>query len=159
MKKIQLANNKGVALVDDEDYDMLMQYKWHLSVNIYAEANIKINNKWTTKRMHKFLINTPNKMEVDHIDGNGLNNQKSNLRIVTTSQNQMNRKKQNGSSIYKGVYFDNNANKWCAQIYVNKKRIYLGLFINEKDAAIVYNEKAKELFGEFANLNEVKNGL
>ena len=92
---------------------------------------------------------------IDHRDMNGLNNQRSNLRFCTLSQNAMNRRKrENTSSIYKGVYFNNQrGKKWKAQIRINGKQIHLGLFDFEVDAARAYNMKAIELFCEFANLN------
>lgn len=142
--------------MDDEDYEWLNEYKWHIDAYGYAGAAIKINNKWVKKIMHRLLINTPNGMEIDHIDNNGLNNQKSNLRIVTHHQNIMNKsKRKNGSSIFRGVGWCKAANKWQARISLNKKEHYIGIFKNEKDAAKAYNERAIELFGEYANLNEV----
>lgn len=152
MKKIHLANNKGIALVDDEDYDLLNQYKWYNNIG-YARTWVYINNKKIMKYMHQVLINTI-KNEIDHIDGNGLNNQKDNLRIVTRSQNNMNRTKRKGtSSKYKGVYFDIKRNKWSTEITFNSKKIFLGRFKDEIEAAKVYNKKAKELFKEYARLN------
>ena len=158
VKEIQLANNKGVALVDDEDYDELIKHKWHLrDIKImHVATKVKIDGKWFEKRMHHFLVDVPEGFEVDHIDRNGLNNQKSNLRVVTHSQNMMNRNSCKGSSSkYKGVTWDKKDKKWRAQIVLNKKHYYLGLYRNEIDAAKIYNERAKELHGEYANLNEV----
>ena len=106
MKKIKLGNDINTTLVDDEDYEILNQHKWHNNIG-YARTDIKDGNKWFGKLMHRLIMNVPIKMEVDHIDRNGLNNQKSNLRIVTHQQNSMNSKKQKGSSSkYKGVTFD-----------------------------------------------------
>jgi hypothetical protein len=91
---------------------------------------------------------------IDHLDGNGLNNQRSNLRFATKSENGMNRQKQeNTTSIYKGVSWHKHNRKWVAYITINGKRSHLGYFISEVDAAKVYNQKAIELFCEFANLN------
>lgn len=158
MKKIQLANNKGVALVDDEDYKWLNDYKWHLrDIKIMnAGTKIKIDGKWFEKRMHHFLVDVPEGFEVDHIDRNGLNNQKSNLRVVTHSQNMMNRNSFKGSSSkYKGVCWHKQCKKWFAQIVLNKKHYYLGLYENEIDAAKAYNKRAKKLHGKYVNLNKV----
>lgn len=155
MKEIKLANDRGVALVDDDDYEMLNQYKWRLN-NRYIITNIKINNKWINKSIHRLIMNEPKEMYVDHIDHNSLNNQKFNLRIVTNSQNQMNRKKSKvSSSNFKGVYWYKRDKKWRAYITTNKKNYYLGVFKDEVNAAIAYNNKAKELHGEYACLNEV----
>ena len=155
-KKIYLTNNKGVALVDDEDYDWLNQYKWHIDNIGYAKMSYKINKINKTIRMHQLLIYKPTGMQTDHINGNKLNNQKENLRIVTQQQNQMNKiKRKNMTSKYKGVSWFGESNKWRADIMLNKKQYYLGLFNNEIDAAKAYNKRALELFGEYANLNEI----
>ena len=153
MKEIKLYNNKGIALVDDEDYEWLSEYKWHNDGHGYAKTKININDKWINQYMHKLLISTSKNMITDHVDRNRLNNQKNNLRMVTRSQNRMNSTKQRGILKYKGVskYW----NKWKAEIRFNNKNYYLGLFKNEIDAAKAYNEKAKELFNEYACLNKV----
>jgi len=156
MKKIKLANDKGIALVDDEDYEMLNQYKWHLDPFNYALTDFYIDNKKTTKYMHLFIINSSEGFEIDHIDNDGLNNRKGNLRIVTHQQNMMNKRKiKLKTSKYKGVHLHTQNNKWQATIMLNRKSIYIGLFESEIDAAKAYNKAAKELFGEYANLNEV----
>lgn len=94
--------------------------------------------------------------EIDHIDNNHLNNNIKNLRPVTRSQNNMNRiKLRNTSSKFKGVCWNKQLNKWEVGIKINNKKKYLGLFKSETDAAIAYNNAAIELFGEYANLNEV----
>ena len=155
MKEIKLANNKGVALVDDEDFEMLNQYKWFNNGTGYAITKIKKNNKQVNKLMHLFIIDTPKDMQTDHIDRNKLNNQKFNLRIVTRSQNTMNRPKYKGTSKYKGVYYNKQNKNWVARIKLNKKQITIGSYEDEKDAALAYNEKAIELFKEYAYLNEV----
>ena len=159
VKKIKIYGGK-ITLVDDEDYDQLNQYKWQLDSSGkgegYARTNLYTNKKTIVKRMHQFLIDTPKGMQTDHIDRNSLNNQKSNLRIVTRSQNNMNRSKQNGClHKYKGVKFHKKLDKWEARIKKDKKLYYLGLFKNEIDAAKAYNKKAIEFFGEYACLNEV----
>ncbi len=162
MKEIQLTQGK-VALVDDEDYEYLNQYKWYANKNantFYAVRNLSINKKNDSKIfMHRFITNNMNpKMHTDHFNGNGLDNRKINLRICTNSQNAMNQTKQiNNTSGYKGVtYFKNTSNKkWMAAITVNKKRFYLGVYIDIKDAARAYNEAAIKLYGEFAKLNEI----
>lgn len=161
MKEIQLSRfgkNKGkfIALVDDEDFESINQYKWFVMksrTTIYAARNVRVGGKRTNLRMHWEIMGGKG---VDHKDHNGLNNQKSNLRFCTASENLMNRRKwKNTSSIYKGVCFNKLARKWQANIQTNGKLIHIGLFVSEVDAARAYNEKAIEFFGEFANLNNI----
>ena len=156
MKEIKLANGKGIALVDDKDYEILSNYKWRLCCNNYAGNHFTINGKQKSELMHRIIMNPQKNMEIDHIDNNGLNNQKNNLRIVTHQQNMMNSSKiKNKSSKFKGISWDKNRNKWYTEIFFSGKKYFLGRFTNEIDAARAYNTKAKELFSEYACLNEV----
>jgi hypothetical protein len=160
MKTITLSQNK-VALVDDEDYDFLNQWKWcaikYKNGNYYAVRHPEwdpITKKQITIHMHRLIMNAPDSLEVDHWDSNTLNNQKDNLRLATHSQNQSNRgKTKRNTSGYKGVSLCKKTNKWRALIKFNKKSIHLGYFNNIIDAARAYDQKAIELFGEFAKLN------
>lgn len=155
MKEIKLANGKGIALVDDEDYEFLNSKKWFLSGK-YARTGYRKNRKIIKHNMHNYLINIPDGFFVDHIDRNGLNYQKENLRVVTRQQNQMNRSSyKNSSSKYKGVSWHKKNKKWTTHIKFNYKDYNLGYFDDEKDAARTYNKAAEELFGEYAYLNEV----
>ena len=104
--------------------------------------------------MHRLIMDAQERQEIDHADGNGLNNQKDNLRFCTHSQNHMNRKPTKGSSKYKGVSWHKAAKKWNARITLNKKTVSIGYFDSEIIAAKAYDEKAIELFGEFAKLNK-----
>ena len=146
--------------IDNEDYDKIKDYKWHTRKcknTCYAITHIYKSNKRTTIAVHRLLINVPENMFVDHKDGNGLNNKKENLRICTNAQNQMNRNKPiNNVSGFKGVYYINEKNrkrKYRAFICKNNKTINLGDYFTPEEAAITYDKKAKELFGEFALLN------
>jgi len=94
-------------------------------------------------------------MIVDHINGNGLDNRRSNIRLSTYSHNSANMKKYEGTSKYKGVSWMKNKKSWLAQINSKGKHWYLGRFKNEEDAAIVYNVAAQLVFGKFARLNNV----
>jgi hypothetical protein len=152
MKEINLT--KGfVTQVDDEDYEFLNQWKWCVCegkrVN-YAVRNICRNDKKLNLGMHRVIMNTPIDMQVDHIDHNGLNNQKSNMRNCKASQNQYNKRPFSRSG-YKGVYYINNY--IVSQILINKKVTHLGSYKTEEEAAKSYDKKAKELHGEFALLN------
>ena len=106
--------------------------------------------------MHRVILNPPLDMECDHVDGDGLNNTRGNLRLCTKSQNQQNKRKREGcSSQYKGVTWDKSRDKWGAKIFLQGKCYNLGRFNDEREAARTYNEAAKRMFGEFANLNDL----
>lgn len=148
MNRIKLTQGK-YAIVDDEDFKWLNQWRWYYDGR-YARMNYK-NKKI---HMHRLIMNTPKGMDTDHINGNGLDNRRCNLRICTSSQNHINTKKRkNNTSGYKGVFSCQLSKNWRAQIRYNHKSIHIGNFINKIQAAKAYNQKAKELFGEFARLN------
>jgi hypothetical protein len=158
MKKIPLTKGK-LAIVDDEDYEYLNVNKWYCSTTGYATRATRRDHNHKQKRimMHREIIKAPVDVQVDHIDGNRLNNTKENLRLVTRQQNQMNRRKlkTNSSSKYKGVTFYSKVNLWVATIYFKNKRIHLGYYKTELDAAKAYNNAAKEVHGEYARLNDL----
>lgn len=146
MKEIKLTQGK-ISLVDDEYYEELSKYKWYANKNkntFYAMRNQIINGKSKTIMMHRQITNNNSNFVTDHIDGNGLNNQKSNLRIVTNRQNSQNRKNIIKSSKYVGVYWDKISNKWKSQIRINKK-IYIGSFDTELEAHNAYLNKLEEI--------------
>jgi hypothetical protein len=149
MKKISLTQDKFV-LVDNEDFEWLIRWKW--KDNGIGYAVTYIDGK--TIRMHRMIVNATTGKEVDHINGNRLDNRKINLRECTKSQNHMNNFLQkNNTTGYKGVSLFKRVNKYRAYIKKDNKEIHLGYFNNPKDAAVAYNEAAKEYFGEFARLN------
>jgi hypothetical protein len=159
MKEIPLTQGK-VALVDDEDFDRVMPYKWHTLTKgncHYAIRGLWYDGKCHTVYMHRLILDgAATDMDIDHIDGDGLNNTRNNLRVVTHQENMMNRHKRVGSSKYKGVHFDNssrNKKVWRAQIRYNGKLANLGRFYTEEEAAHCYDKAACELFGEYANTN------
>lgn len=166
MKKIKLTQGK-FTIVDDKDFN---QNKWYFhkgyaakSITIISQNKSQnIKHKQKTILLHRVIME--NKLDrklrqnedVDHINGNGLDNRRSNLRICTRQQNLANSiKHKKISSIYKGVYWYKNYEKWHSSICFNYKRINLGYFNNEIEAAQAYNKAAQLYFGEFARLNDV----
>ena len=151
--KVILTKDK-LAIVDKEDFERVMAYKWYFS-NGYAMRHSKFKGK--TVLMSHFILNVPNKIFIDHINGDGLDNRKKNLRTATPSQNQMNKNKSNNNITgYKGVSLvkDKNLKKpYIAHIKYEGKYFYLGYFSTSREAAQAYNQKALALCGEFAKLN------
>jgi len=162
MKEIKLSKtgkNKGkfVALVDDEDFEYLNQFKWCVSQNVIHHYAIRVIYNPCKKIlwMHRVIMNTPDGMETDHKDRNGLNNQKSNLRVCTRLQNVRNSIGHSNSG-YKGVC-QQGKNQIVAHINIrtktSKRKIYLGSFKTIIDAACAYDEATKKYFGEYGYLN------
>jgi HNH endonuclease len=148
MKKIQLSQGK-YALIDDKDFELVSQYKWH-----YNNGYAKTWHKGKRIRMHRLIMNAPDGVEVDHRDLNKLNNQKANLRFCTTTQNNQNGKiRKNNTSGYKGVMLEKSTGHWRPGIYANGKCYYCGQFIDKHHAALAYDLWATDLHGEFANTN------
>lgn len=156
MKKIKLT--KGYyTMVDDGDYDVLSKHKWSYHSDGYAHGRININGSDRMILMHRFILDIVDSPEifVDHKDMNGLNNQRSNLRKCTRSQNFANQKSYKGSaSRFKGVTVRKNG-KFRARIRKDRKLINIGTFDSETDAAKAYNDYAIDLFGDFARLNTI----
>ena len=158
-RKIPLTQGK-FAIVDPEDYERLAKYKWHLSMSptsSYAARWQRCGPGGQRKKiwMHREVIDIPKHMLCDHINGNGLDNRETNIRPATVSQNLYNRPKTRAKtrSKYKGLEWDKVQRKWKVRIQCNGRKIYLGSFSKEIDAAKAYDKKAKTLFGEFASLN------
>ena len=152
MKEINLTQGK-IALVDDADYELAKTHKWcaRKSRNLYY-ASAKISGKNVS--LHAFLLASPKNSEIDHVDGNGLNNQRLNLRICSHMENMANQKQHRDSkSPYKGISRAQHCDRWAAQLFFQGRKLYLGLFKDPIDAAKAYDAKAKELFGSFARLN------
>ena len=148
------------TLIDIEDYEKVSKYIWTITKGnsgFYCQAYLSREHKKVIK-LHRFLMGEPQNKTIDHINHNTLDNRKCNLRICETFENNRNKiKRKDSFSIFKGVTYDKKKNLYRARISIHRKRIHLGRFKNETDAAIAYNEAAKKYFGEFALLNEIPN--
>lgn len=157
-KLIPLSQGKS-AIIDAEDFNYLNQWKWRYN-NGYAVRGVylgKIDGKRKDKTiyMHRLVNNTPKSLITDHINMDRLDNRKANLRNCTRIQNNRNTKSKGGTSKYKGVCWLKRDKKWIATITVDLKSIFLGLYKDEIEAALVYNEAATRYHKEFAYLNKV----
>lgn len=164
MKTVPLRGKKAagrVVLVDDEDYDLVIQYPWwvlerkmegYRTRGPYAATHIYVDGRRKLVTMHKMLTGWP---MTDHENHNGLDNQRSNLRKATPSENQSNRLKAANpkSSKYKGVSWSKHDHGWRAHIVKDRKRKELGTYRTEEDAARAYDFAARQLHGKFAALN------
>lgn len=157
MKRIKLTEGR-FALVDENDYQYLKKWYWRTDGQGYAMRTEGTAYKGTLKRiyLHRLIMDFPKKpLEIDHINGNRLDNRRENLRICTKRQNLLNRLKSKNkkTSKYIGVNFRKERKVWRATIKINGKQISIGSFNNERHAAMARDIWAKELFGEFAKLN------
>ena len=152
MKEIPLTRGR-VAIVDDEHYWWLTKWKWYYGSNGYAVRNAPGKRH---KYMHCVIMDTPPGMDTDHINGDRLDNRRSNLRVCTRAQNTHNQKvSKANSSGYKGVHWHKHDKRWRTQIKTGGKKIYLGNFHSKEYAALAYNRGALQYHGAFANLNYV----
>lgn len=156
----QISLDKGkVVLVSAEDHERITShpYPWRAAQHSgrwYAVAQARRGRGAPTVFMHRLVLNAPPGIAIDHIDGNGLNNHRSNLRLATASQNGANRRKViTGTSKFKGVSFHKGRQNWQCTIIVRGKKIHLGTFLDETAAALAYDVAAKHHFGEFARTN------
>lgn len=163
MKTIPLTQGK-FTIVDDEDFESLIKLKWQYAKrgeNGYARCVMIDKNGAKIKMyMHRLIINPDKQSVIDHIDMDGLNNQKTNLRICTRQQNLCNNRKHRGTSKYKGVYFrggEYGHNKWRSCISHNNKTVHIGSFATQEEAALARDMAAIKLRGDFASLNHRSN--
>ena len=161
---IPLSGTRGrglVATIDAGDRERVLAVapRWYLA----NRGQCIVADVWDMSRghrrrrcvkLHRIIINAPRGTQVDHRNGDVLDNSRVNLRLCSNSENQRNRHRTRGVSRFKGVVWHKGCNKWEARLNDGKKRHYLGLFSNEADAARAYNESAQKHFGDFACLNE-----
>lgn len=157
-KQIPLSQGK-FAIVDDDAFDFLNQWKW-----CYCNSGYAIRSDYTSGvrvfvLMHRFILDAPKGMYVDHVDHNGLNNQRNNIRIATPSENHYNMRASSSefSSKYKGVFYARQKQKWAARIHTDKQKHFLGYFNTELEAAQAYNLAATLSHGNFALPNDLSN--
>lgn len=156
MKLIPLTRGEN-AMVDDEDFKRVNQFKWHLRIQKktglkYAIRSLWCGGKYKKIYMHQFVLGIA---KVDHRDGNGINNQRFNLRECSKAENNRNRRiGRDNTSGFKGVCYHKRARLWQSQIYVNNKARFLGLFESPKEAAFIYDAAAKKFHGEFSKTNQ-----
>lgn len=146
------------AIIDEADYPLVSGYRWVPAIRnktTYAIADKPSSNgKRQSVLMHRLLTDVPADRDVDHINENGLDNRRENLRVATKGQNAANAGlKASNTSGYRGVSFNKNAGKWQAYLKHDRTRIHLGLWLTAEDAARAFDAKAIEIWGEFARLN------
>lgn len=145
----------GTTLVDDDVFEWASKFNWHAGKRkntTYAIRTIKRKGKTFKILLHREILQAPKDLQVDHRDGEGLNNLRENLRLATSAQNKynMHNRRKGKTSRFKGVMRHHTAPKWMARIQTAGSVKYLGLFESEEDAARVYDQAARQYFGEFA---------
>jgi hypothetical protein len=155
-------------LVDKQDYKRVSAHKWAANFHhntdgyggvFYAKRCVLQGGKKHTVYLHRFILNAPRGVEVDHVDRmHTLDCWRFTLRLATHKQNIANKQKTTAmkSSRYKGVHRDHRRGKWVAGIQLNRRSVYLGTFADEEEATLAYNRAALQHFGKFALLNKVE---
>ncbi|MGD0551094.1 MAG: AP2 domain-containing protein [Sedimentisphaerales bacterium] len=146
------------TILDVQDYYRYCAFKWIMGgqgSTVYAVRSTKIGAKITTRRLHREIMNAPKGLLVDHENGDTLDNRRANLRLATHFQNTCNRRKTKSktASRFVGLCWEKTSSRWVTHIQVHGKKIYLGRFKSEIDAAKAYDEAAKKYHGAFAHLN------
>lgn len=155
MKKLDVSTPKypnTFALVDDDDFERLSNHKWSAGPrHVYRRARDSRGSRIVL--LHREIMCPPDGLVVDHIDGDPLNNQRSNLRVCTSQQNSFNVRPGAGVSRFKGVSKHRFTDKWRAYISFNREQVHLGFFDSEEAAAVAHDMAASILHGEYARLN------
>lgn len=144
-----------VTTVDQSDYFTLVGFSWYalkVQRRVYAARSEKVDGEKRIVLMHRQIMGEPEKRDVDHRDGDGLNNRRENLRVATRQQNlqAFQRKPFRVTSIFRGVSWHAQIGRWRATLKLNRRQISLGCYKDELAAAMAYDKGAKEHFGEFA---------
>lgn len=158
MKELPVGKDGLVALVDEEDYPLLSRHKWYVfyssdrpyAATWFRDSNISLQMSHLVFPAHR---EDGHNLLVDHINGNSLDNRKSNLRYTTRSGNARNARAITGSSKYKGVAYHQRLKKWAVGIWLNGKRKHIGYCVTQEEAALIYDATALQHFGEHAWLN------
>jgi len=152
------------TVIDDEDADLALAHTWNVMKqrpgnSFYAFTRVKLpDGKRKTVFLHRLIMGAQPGQQVDHIDMDGLNNQRSNLRLCTNRENCRNTSTRPGSSKYRGVGWVSCCSAWRARIVIGTKRTHLGLFDTEKEAAEAYDNASRIYYGEFGRVNFPKEG-
>lgn len=151
---VYITLTKGyTAIADTEDMELLSEGNWQARIDgntVYAQRNERVGGKQKKVQMHRKILGVKDGEMVDHINGDGLDNRKCNLRVATRSQNNMNTQRNvRGTSGRKGVTWNRACKKWQAQIKVNGKNIYLGLYHTKDEAHMAYAKASDELHGDY----------
>ena len=157
MRKVQIKLSMGYfAIIDEDDFELASKHTWYASVRRKADGSIRTVyavTRGSKLRLHRLIMNASKGFEVDHIDGDGLNCSKSNMRLATTSENQRNQRIGcNNKSGVKGVTWDKERGKWRVSIKINRKSIRIGRFENLEDAAKAYADASLKYHGDFGRL-------
>lgn len=154
-KTAKLTLSRGlVALIDAADLPLVGEYKWSAlrgTRTFYATRSLRLaNGARASQRLHQLILGITG---IDHIDGNGLDNRRTNLRLASKEENGANQRKTRGTSAFKGVSWNKRNSRWEAKVQVSGRLRHLGSYRDEIEAALAYDAAAREMFGEFAALN------
>jgi len=153
----RLGNYRATATVDAENFDLVKNKKWHLDDNSKGHRYV-VSSEHPPERvyLHELVLGckTTRGLQADHVNHDTLDNRKNNLRLCSEAENQYNKiGKKNTTSVFKGVFWFKLKRKWCATIGLNGRKIFLGYFHDENNAAMAYNAAAQFYYGPFALLN------